>query len=275
MKGRTATTLVRVAVVMVAGLGGSGCGHDAGTKRAQRKPATRVAKAPKPQPEAPPSDVAMQSEMGVVQDVDVEEVIEAHFDEVRNCYQRAGKAQKYAGGKVTLRFLISGSGQAEDVLVVASDLGNYNVERCLVDVGRHLTFKAPDGNKATTFDYPVEFRSTHEMAVMELDGPKIEHDISGLLPRLAACGRLAADDVTAIMYIEPSGFPGSVGLAAATNFDESVAGCIIHMIQHSRMSTVLPNHVLRCNFNIPAAVASAELSTRHGASSAAVHRRHR
>jgi len=275
MKGRTATTLVRVAVVMVAGLGGSGWGHDAGTKRAQKKPATRVAKAPKPQPEAPPSDVAMQSEMGVVQDVDVEEVIEAHFDEVRNCYQRAGKAQKYAGGKVTLRFLISGSGQAEDVLVVASDLGNYNVERCLVDVGRHLTFKAPDGNKATTFDYPVEFRSTHEMAVMELDGPKIEHDISGLLPRLAACGRLAADDVTAIMYIEPSGFPGSVGLAAATNFDESVAGCIIHMIQHSRMSTVLPNHVLRCNFNIPAAVASAELSTRHGASSAAVHRRHR
>ena len=61
------------------------------------------------------------------------------------------------------------------------------------------------------------------MAVLDLDGPKIEHDISGLLPRLAACGRLAADDVTAIMYIEPSGFPGSVGLAAATNFDESVA----------------------------------------------------
>jgi TonB family protein len=275
MKGRTPTTLVMVAVVIAAGVGLLGCGHETGTTRAQKKQTTRVAKAPKPRPDAPPPEMAMQNELGVVEDVDVEEVIEAHFDEIRNCYQRAGKAQKYAGGKVTLRFLISGSGQAEDVLVIASDLGNYNVERCLVDVGRHLTFKAPDGNKATSFDYPVEFRSTHEMAVLDLEGPKIEHEISGLLPRLAACGRLAADDVTAIMYIEPSGFPGSVGLAAATNFDESVAGCVIHMIQHSRMSTVLPNRVLRCNFNIPAEVASAEPSTRHGASSGAVHRRHR
>jgi len=270
MKGRTATTLV-----MVAAVGVLGCGHDGGTKRAQKRPSTRVAMAPKPKPAAPPPEMAMQNEIGVVQDVDVEQVIEVHFDDIRNCYQRAGKAQKYAGGKVTLRFLIGGSGQAEDVLVIASDLGNYGVERCLVDVGRHLTFKAPEGHKATTFDYPVEFRSTHEMAVMDLDGSKIEHDISGLLPRLAACGRLAADDVTAIMYIEPSGFPGSVGLAAATNFDESVAGCIIHMIQHSRMSTVLPNHVVRCNFSIPATVASAEPASRHGASSVAAHRRRR
>src|SRR5215831_16479072 len=203
MKGRTATTLVMVAVMVAAAVGLLGCGHEAGTKRAQKKQTTRVAKVAKPKPDAPPPDMALQNELGVVQDVDVEEVIEAHFDEIRNCYQRAGKAQKYAGGKVTLRFMITGSGEAEDVLVVASDLGNYGVERCLVDVGRHLTFKAPEGNKATTFDYPVEFRSTHEMAVLDLDGPKIEHDISGLLPRLAACGRLAADDVTAIMYIEP------------------------------------------------------------------------
>lgn len=271
MKGRTATTLVMVAAVGMVW----GCGHEEGTKRAQRRPTTRAAKAPPPKPVAPPPEMAMQSELGVVDNVDVEEVIEGHFDDIRSCYQRAGKAQKYAAGKVTLRFLINGSGQAEDVLVIASDLGNYSVERCLVDVGRRLTFKAPEGKKATTFDYPVEFRSTHEMAVLDIEGPKIEHDISGLLPRLAACGRLAADDVTAIMYIEPSGFPGSVGLAAATNFDESVAGCIIHMIQHSRMSTVLPNHVVRCNFSIPAAVASAELSPRHAASSAAAHRRHR
>lgn len=271
MKGRTATTLVMVAAVGLSW----GCGHEEGTKRAQRRSTSRVAMAPKPQPAPPPPEMAMQNELGVVQDADVEAVIEEHFDDVRNCYQRAGKAQKYAGGKVTLRFLINGSGQPEDVLVIASDLGNYSVERCLVDVGRHLTFKAPEGNKATTFEYPVEFRSTHEMKVLDVEGPKIEHDISGLLPRLAACGRLAADDVTAIMYIEPSGFPGSVGLAAATNFDESVAGCIIHMIQHSRMSTVLPNHVVRCNFNIPATVASAEPAPRHGASSVAVHRRHR
>jgi TonB family protein len=234
-----------------------------------------VAAAPAPRAATPAPDMQMQNELGVVETADVEEVIEGNFEEIRGCYQRAGKAQRYAGGTVTLRFVVSGSGQTEDVLVIASDLGNYSVERCLVEVGRRLEFKAPAGNKATTFDYPVEFRSTHEMAVLDLDGTKIEHELSGLLPRLAACGRLASDVVTAIMYIEPNGFPGSVGLAAATNFDEGVADCIVHTIRHSRMSTVLPGRVLRCNFSIPGVVASAEPSTRHGASSVAAHKRHR
>jgi TonB family protein len=77
--------------------------------------------------------------------------MQGHFDEIRSCYQRAGKAQRYAAGKVTLRFLVSGAGQTDDVLVVESNLGNYGVERCLVEVGRRITFKAPEGKKATTF----------------------------------------------------------------------------------------------------------------------------
>ena len=266
----TATTLVMVAAVVA---GGWGCGHDAGTKRAQRRPERRLAATAKPKAQAP--EMQLQSELGVVETVDVEAVLESHFDEIRGCYQRAGKAQRYAAGKVTLRFLIAGSGQCEDVLVVESDLGNYGVERCLVDVGRRITFKAPTGNKATTFDYPVEFRSTEEMAVLKLEGPKIERDISGLLPRIAACGQLATDEVTAIMYIEPNGFPGSVGLSGATNLDEGVAGCIIHTIRRSRMSTALPGHVLRCNFSIHPVVASAELLPRRAASSVGGHRRRR
>jgi TonB family protein len=264
---------------MVAAVGVAwGCGHDDGAKRAQAHSAggRRLAVAKKPRADVPAPDMQLQNELGVVETADVEEAIEGHFDEIRGCYQRAGKAQKYAAGKVTLRFLVNGNGQADDVLVIESNLGNYGVERCLVEVGRRIAFKAPAGNKATTFDYPVEFRSTEEMAVLDLDGAKIEHDILALLPRLAACGRLGADDVTAMMYIEPSGFPGSVGLAAATNIDEQVAGCIIQIIRRSRMSTVLPGRVLRCNFSIPAVVASAEPPpSRHAASSAAARKRRR
>jgi TonB family protein len=272
MSRSTATTWVMVAAV--AG-GGWGCGHEAGTHRTQRSAARQLAAAPRARPAAAP-DMQMQNELGVIETADVEEVLEAHFDEIRGCYQRAGKAQRYAGGKVTLRFRVGGDGQAEDVLVIESNLGNYGVERCLVDVGRRIAFKAPEGRKATTFDYPVEFHSTNELAVLDVnDGAKIEHDLSGLLPRLAACGRLASDDVTAIMYIEPNGFPGSVGLSAATNFDEVVAGCIIHTIQRSRMSASLPGHVVRCNFSIPPLLASAEPPQRRAASSGGARKRRR
>ncbi|HET6146945.1 MAG TPA: TonB family protein [Polyangia bacterium] len=271
MNRSTATTWVMVAAVGM----GWGCGHEAGNSK-HRTSARPLGSASESGSDQPSPEMQVRNELGVIETADVEAVLEGHFDEIRGCYQRAGKAQRYAGGKVTLRFRVGGGGQAEDVLVVESNLGNYGVERCLVGVGRRITFKAPEGNRATTFDYPVEFRSTQELAVLDVnDGAKIERDISGLLPRLAACGRLATDDVTAIMYIEPSGFPGSVGLSAATNLDEAVAGCIIQTIRRSHMTASLPGHVLRCNFSIPPLLASAEPPSRRAASNGVGRRRRR
>jgi TonB family protein len=203
-------------------------------------------------------DMRLDSELGVLDTAEVEDTLQAHFDDVRACYQRAGKAQDYAGGRVLMRFLVKGDGHVEDVWVIESSLGNYEVERCLVDVGRHVVFGAPSGHKSTTFDYPVEFRSTNQMTVLEIDGLKIEHDLATFLPQLAACGKLAKDTVAAIMYIEPSGFPGSVGLAANVALDEDAGDCVVQTIRRWKMSAVLPNHVLRANFRIPTYFASAE-----------------
>src|SRR5262245_20631423 len=158
------------------------------------------------------SGMTVDNELGVLDTEEVDATLKQHFDEIRGCYHRAGKAQRYAEGKVMLRFHVGGDGIAQDVLVIESTLGNYDVERCLVEVGRRIAFHAPTGHKPTTFEYPVEFRSTNQLAVLDADGPKVDHDISVFLPQLAACGQLAADDASAILYIEPNGFPGSVGL---------------------------------------------------------------
>jgi TonB family protein len=231
-----------------------------------------------------PPQMKLENELGVVDSQDVEATIEEHFDEVRACYQRAGKAQRYAGGKVLLRFMVAGDGRAEDVWVVESNLGNYDVERCLVEVGRGLVFDAPNGRKATTFDYPVEFRSTSQMMVLDIDGPKIDHDVASFLPQLSACGRLAKQSAIAILYIEPSGFPGSVGLAAAASLDEAVGACMVHAMRRWRMSASLPGRVLRARVSIPpvilatslaSSLGSAEASSKHAASSASGRRRHR
>jgi TonB family protein len=204
------------------------------------------------------TEMRLDSELGAMDTEEVEAALQARFEDVRACYERAGKAQEYAGGRVLLRFLIGVDGHPQDVWVVESSLGNYAVERCLVGVGRSVVFNAPGGQKATTFDYPVEFRSTNQMTVLEIDGLKIEHDLATFLPQLAACGKLAKDTVAAIMYIEPSGFPGSVGLAANVALDEDAGDCVVQTIQRWKMSAVLPNHVLRANFRIPTYFASAE-----------------
>jgi len=222
--------------------------------------------------EAPP--MQLEGTLGVVDTVDVEDALQARFDDVRACYARAGKAQAYADGRVLLRFLVGGDGHSQDVWVISSSLGNYSVERCLVEVGRSVVFPAPAGRKATTFEYPIEFRSTHAATVLDIDGLKIQRDVSTFMPQLAACGRLAKAPVVVIVYIEPSGFPGSVGLATDVALDEDAGDCVVQTIQRWRMSAVLPGHVLRANFRIPTFIASADAG-RRAVSSASARRRHR
>jgi TonB family protein len=220
--------------------------------------------------------MAIDQEMGVLDGEEVNDALQARFDDVRACYQRAGKAQEYAGGRVLLRFHVAGDGRVSDVWVVESSLGNYSVERCLVDLGRHVVFAAPAGGRATTFEYPIEFRSTSEMAVLDIDGLKIERDLAVFMPQLASCGPIAKQTVAAIMYIEPSGFPGSVGLAVANALDETAADCVVQTIRRWKMSAVLPGHALRASFSIPTVIAQAEPAPpRHAVSGASPRRRRR
>lgn len=251
----------------------AGCGSDKGARNDTGGP-EQALKRRKPKgisADDPARAMQVDNELGVLDGEDVNATMRDHFDDVRGCYSRAGKAQRYAGGRVLLRFLVAGDGSAQDVLVVESTLGNYDVERCLVDVGRRITFHAPSGRKATTFEYPVEFRSTNQVAVMDVEGLKVEHDVSVFLPQLAVCGKLAPEEATAVVYIEANGTPGSVGLAAGSSLDEDVGDCMVQTIRTWKMSATLPGRVMRATFSIPPVIATAEAAPRRSQA----HRRRR
>ena len=206
--------------------------------------------------------MTLDNEIGVMDTDDVEATLQEHFDDVRACYTRAGKAQRYAGGKVLLRFMVAGDGAAQDVWVLESTLGNYDVERCLVEVGRKIRFHAPNGNKATTFEYPVEFRSESGMEILDIDGPKVDRDASDAA---AAARRLRTNRLRAgerHVYIEANGVLGSVGLATAAAIDEDAGDCVVQTMRGWRMSVGLPGHVVRANFRIPSNFTTAEASRR-------------
>jgi TonB family protein len=252
----------------------AGCGSDKAARQETGGPEQALKRRkPKqgPSVDDPAQAMRVDNELGVLETEDVDATMRAHFDDIRGCYRRAGKAQRYASGRVLMRFLVAGDGTAQDVLVVESSLGNYDVERCLVDVGRRITFHAPSGRKATTFEYPVEFRSTNQVAVQEIEGVKVEQDLAVFLPQLAVCGQLAAEDASAVVYIEPNGFPGSVGLATGAALDEDVGDCMVQTIRTWKMSATLPGRVMRATFNIPPVIATAAAAPRRSPA----HRRRR
>lgn len=227
--------------------------------RATRTSPSRTAQAANFESSSGARQMGLENEAGVYEGQDIEETMHAHLKEVRSCYERAGHAQRYAAGKVTLRFTVSGDGSPREVLVVANELGNFDVERCVVQVCRRVKFPPPEGHKTATFEYPVEFRSTDEIRVQDLDdSTKLDRDVASLLHSLAPCGPITDTGASALFYIEPNGSISSVGLSAESALDEHASACTIKEMRHWKMSATLPGRVLRCRVNIPAVIAAAE-----------------
>ena len=149
------------------------------------------------------------------------------WKELTSCYGEAGPAMGFASGPVTLRFLVDNRGSTTEVLVTETQLGSYEAERCLLAVGRTISFPRPQGNATAQIEYTLEFRSTGAIAVMELAPAELELELPALHARLAAaCEHLGADEVAATLYIDAQGTVRSIGLASASAIDDEAGTCV-------------------------------------------------
>jgi hypothetical protein len=193
--------------------------------------------------------LVVRNEKGALDQSEVDRILDRHSGALGACYDRAGAAQKYAAGDVLLHFFVSSTGAVSDVIVSQSALGNYAVERCLVFRGRKIVFPAPGGKKATDFEYSLLFRSSGELPVVDRDEDEYAQDFAQLAPQLAACGPLGSRRARAVVYVEPGGTVGSVGLEAEEPLDDDAALCVVEQIQ----GWPLPNsgsHVVRTSFAV-------------------------
>jgi hypothetical protein len=172
-------------------------------------------------------------EHGVISQEAAQEAVMAHWKELTRCYGQAGPAMGFAGGSVNMRFEVDGQGTTTDVRIVDSQLGNFEVERCLVSVGRTIRFGRPRGNTTAQVDYSMEFRSTGDIAVLDLPLDEMNAQLPALVTRLAgACEGLGADEIAATIYVDSGGAVRSVGLASAAAFDEAAGRCVSESIRH-------------------------------------------
>jgi hypothetical protein len=164
---------------------------------------------------------------GVIPQEAAQEAVMKRWQELTRCYGEAGPAMGFAGGAVTLRFLVDGGGAVTEVRILETRLGSFAVERCLLGVGRTVRFPRPHGNATAQVDYTLEFRSTGAIGVMELAPEELAPELTRLYTRLAGeCERLGADALAATLYIDAAGTIRSVGLASEGPVDEEAAGCV-------------------------------------------------
>lgn len=174
-----------------------------------------------PRRASPPSDPADRSDgmeieglKGVIDPSMVREVVERHQGALGGCYQSRLRQFSYLSGKVIMAFEVEVDGTVRSVRMSESSLGDWPVERCLLEVARAMTFSQPRGGVAE-FTLPLDFESGR--AVMWWTEERAEAETAGLVGELRECAASAGgrpSDVWITMYVGRRGVVSSVGFGS-------------------------------------------------------------
>lgn len=91
----------------------------------------------------------------------IAEYIKSQIGHILACYERQLSARKDLGGKVSVKFTISGVGSVETQNITESTMKDTTVEGCILNRVAKWTFPAPTGGTKVIVTYPFLFKSTN------------------------------------------------------------------------------------------------------------------
>jgi hypothetical protein len=96
-------------------------------------------------------------EVGNLDKALIDEVIKRHLSQIRYCYQHELNRAPELGGKLVVKFTISGDGSVSAASAKSSTLANGAVEQCVVDRFLKMEFPSPKGGGLALVSYPFLF----------------------------------------------------------------------------------------------------------------------
>lgn len=174
----------------------------------------------------------------------IETGIAPHTQALTECYTTNLKRRRWLGGHVVLHWDIQKDGVISAVRLAESDLGNWEIERCLLEVARAATFGKPIGGDAD-FQIPLDF--TAKGRALTWDADQALRAVGGQVASLDECadggkghsqanrkangkakprGKVVVPaDVTLTLYVGPGGKAQSVGFSGGSVIDDQWAEC--------------------------------------------------
>ena len=108
--------------------------------------------------EASTGDAPEQAEQPSIPRFEIQRVIRDASGQVRYCYERALAQEPTLEGMVRVRFVIAPDGSVTSASVTSSTMGKPDMEECVLQRIRALTFPPPDNGADVTVNYPFRFQ---------------------------------------------------------------------------------------------------------------------
>lgn len=98
--------------------------------------------------------------LGALEESLITSVVQANLESIKSCYQSQLAAFPTLGGKVIVKFVISADGSVTSADIKESNLGNTEVESCVIYSFKRMTFAAPKGGGVVIVSYPLIFSAS-------------------------------------------------------------------------------------------------------------------
>jgi hypothetical protein len=131
-------------------LGGSGYGHG---------PGTGLGTLARHHPITPAITVGQVTTRGSLDKEIIRRVVRLHMNEVKYCYDQELVRKPGLAGRISLQFIISGTGQVISSFVQSTTMSNVRVESCVASAVKRWPFPKPTGGGIAIVSYPFNFVS--------------------------------------------------------------------------------------------------------------------
>ena len=89
----------------------------------------------------------------------IRRIVHRHINEVKFCYEKQLSKRPDLSGRVSVKFIISGTGAVQMAAVADSTVGDPQVENCIAQAVRRWTFPQPEGGGIVIVTYPFMLTS--------------------------------------------------------------------------------------------------------------------
>ena len=131
----------------------------------------------------PEDGVTFMKTKGAMSKEAIEAGLAPHQQAMMDCYTTKVGKRRWLGGEVRLLWEIKADGSLKSVKL-DSNLGAWDVEKCLLDIAWAATFDRPSGGEAE-FDVPLQFSATRSTAIWDED--QALRAVGGQLAKLDTC----------------------------------------------------------------------------------------
>lgn len=187
--------------------------------------------APEPPPEPPPEKpgLAMYGELGVLNEAEVRSTFERVWrGAMTDCQKKGGDM---ISGHTLARVRVNHSGGVKWAYLKETNLGDRDVEKCMLDAIRNTTWPIPEGGEDGIAEQELPFADYADRPPVEWSSDKTRDVVSKNASALSACRKGASGAFVATLIVNKDGSVASVGIQQPDETADAAADCLVDAIR--------------------------------------------